>query len=188
MPSGRESLSQAPGKGTPKCLWGLNKTSRLGLGCGGDLAARTGVGGGRFWRRRDLGGSRRCLYCCRLAPPSVFLAVSATVSSFQSQKPPREARVLTATLSSYIQSVGLPLPPFLWEPAPQVPKPAPLKRENIMSRQHLYSLVVLKTILHLLNNTNILYSSMFIMKGTFETLSGKLLTVKGTYYFSLNCV
>lgn len=169
MPRGRESLSQEPGKGTPKCLWGLNKTSRLGSGCGGGLAAGTGVDGGRFWPRRDLGGSRGCLYCCRLAPPSVFLAVSATVSSFQSQKPPLEARVLTAT-PSYIQSMGLPLPPFLWDPAPRVPKPVPLKRENIISRQHLYSLVVLKTILHLLNNTNILYSSMFIMKGIFETV------------------
>lgn len=55
-----------------------------------------------------------------------------------------------------------------------------LKRKNTISRRHLHSLVVLKTILHLLNNSDILYSRMFIMRSTFETLSGKPLTVEGT--------
>lgn len=63
-----------------------------------------------------------------------------------------------------------------------------LKRENTISRRHLHSLVVSKTILHLLNNTNIAYSSTFIMKSMFETMSGKLLTLKDTHNFSLNCV
>lgn len=122
-PSERQSLSQKPGKGTPRqslLLWGLNRTPRSRTRSVGGQ----GPGGRRNPAEARPGGSRRCLYCCRLAPPSVFLAVSAAVSSFQSQKPPLGAGAQTAIPFS-LQPVGLSLPPFIWDPAPLVPKPAP---------------------------------------------------------------
>lgn len=141
--------------------------------------------GGGFGRRRDLGGSRGCLYCCRLAPPSVFLTVSAALSRLQSQKWSLGSAVRMATFflhpasespTSYLSLGSCPSGPK----ACAKPYLILLKRENTISRRHLHSLVVLKTILHLLNNSDILYSRMFIMRSTFETLSGKLITVEGT--------
>lgn len=84
-----------------------------------------GQGPGRGWdpRRLDLSGSRECLYCCRLAPPSVFLAVSAAVSYFQSQEPPLGGWVLSTAPSSFTQWVSLQLLPFLWDPSALALKP-----------------------------------------------------------------
>lgn len=121
-----ESLSQEPGKGTPSQVppalgtkWDILVHARVGVEAGGGQDPA----GGEFGLRRDLGGSRGCLYCCRLAPPSVFLAVSATVSRFQPQKPPLGAGMQKAP-PSFTQPLRLPLPTFLWDPAPLVPKPA----------------------------------------------------------------
>lgn len=102
-PGKEKSLSQEPGKGTtptqPHLLRELNGTLRSRLRSVGGQ----GPGGGWDPPRRDPGGSRRCLYCCRLAPPSVLFAVSAAVSYFESQKPPLGAGVQTAVPSSFTQ-------------------------------------------------------------------------------------
>lgn len=115
---GRRGVAeQETGKGAPLpaplalgTKWDTSVQARVRGGDGGPRAWRGeegdrcegggggGVGVGGFGRRRDQGGNRGRLYCCPLAPPSVFLEVLAAVSRFQSQKQRLSREMLTLTL------------------------------------------------------------------------------------------
>lgn len=64
-----------------------------------------------------------------------------------------------------------PLPPVLWDPSPLAPMSAPNLPRSAEKEKHHFSgtlsfFRVLKTIAHLLSNTNIMHFNMFIKKGT----------------------
>ncbi|KAF5910697.1 hypothetical protein HPG69_004786 [Diceros bicornis minor] len=149
-------------------LWGLNGTPWSRIGSGG------GEGPGGRWDRAEARPERKSQMPLLLsfgAPvcfPSGF-GCCEQLSLAEAAAGGWSADGDPFLLASRSPTSCLPLrPPAFGPKACAKLDLSLLKRENSISRRHLHSLVVLKTILHLLNNANISYSSMFVMK-SFQT-------------------